>query len=197
MDIVQIAEELQSLPSNGTRVPGFRSKVLVDGDRLTTLSEELRISVPATIREAQEIIKQKDSIVNQARLESQRIKEAAEEEATGITAVAKREYENKVDESEVVRSADAKAQEIEHDAMLEAQQIVQEAQKRAYHVLSEADSTAGTIRDGADLYAREVLFSMEEHLAGALGKIRKGIDVLGLEAQAQVQEEPVESPVPA
>ena len=195
MDIVQIAEELLSLPSNGTRVPGFRGKVLVDGVRLTELTEELRNSVPATIREAQEIIKQKDSIVNQARLESDRIKEAAEEEAVGITATAMREHESKVDESEVVKSAEAKAQEIENDSMLKAQQIVQEAQKRAYHVLSEADSTAGTIRDGADLYAREVLFALEEQLAAALGKIRKGIDVLGLEAEAQ--KEPEENHVPA
>ena len=42
-------------------------------------------------------------------------------------------------------------------------------------------------RDGADQYARETLFDLEERLAGLLGQVRKGIDSLGIEAGTTVQ----------
>ena len=200
MDIVGIVEELMSLPATGTRVPGFRRKVLVDTDRLAELAAQLRDSVPAEIREAQEIIKQRESIISQAHLESQRVKGVAGEEASEVAAAAHREHETKVDESEIVQAAGTKAQEVEDEAMTKAQQIVQEAQKRAYLTVNKADATAGTLREGADRYAREVLFNLEEQLATALGQVRSGIDKLGVEAEVheRVEErEPVGEPVPA
>ena len=197
MDIVQIADELESLPDTGTRVPGFRKKVLVETDRLIGLSEELRNAVPANIREAQEVLKQKDSIVKQAYLEAQRIKSAAEEEASAVSSEAQRAHQSMVDESEVVKSAEAKAQDIEEEANRKAQQITQDAQKRAYRVLQENDLVANTLREGADRYAREVMFSLEEQLSGALGQVRAGIDRLGIEAQPEGQEQKVDEPVPA
>ena len=40
MNSLNITEELQSLVETGTRVPGLRSKILVDIDRLNALGEE-------------------------------------------------------------------------------------------------------------------------------------------------------------
>ena len=55
MDVQSIIEEVQSIVSTGTRVPGFKNKVMVDKDRLAVLADEIRNSVPANIQEAQEI----------------------------------------------------------------------------------------------------------------------------------------------
>ena len=185
MEIVQIVEELQSLSSNGTRVPGFRRKVLVDIDRLMGLAEKLHSSVPASVMEAQEILNQRESIINQARLEAQRVKGAASEEASATTTKADREHASRVDESEIVKGAEAKAQEIRDEAMAEGQQIVQDAQKKVYRMMNEAEALANSRRDSADQYSREVLFNLEERLAGLLGQVRKGIDILSLESEAQ------------
>ena len=98
MDIMQVTEELESLVETGVRVPGFRKKVLVDIVKLTDLGESLRDAVPANIQEAQEILKQKESIVNQAYLEAQRIRDDATREAQEIKSIAQREHHLKIDE---------------------------------------------------------------------------------------------------
>ena len=185
MDVQSIIEEVQSIVSTGTRVPGFKNKVMVDMDRLAELAEDLRNSVPANIQEAQEVINQKESIINQAYLEAQRMKSAAGQEAANIEATAKQEHEAKVDESEVVVTSTARAEEIRDSAMSEAQEIVQDAQRKSYRALNEAESTAGVRRDGSDQYAREVLFNLEELLADTLGQVRRGIDSLSKDEQTQ------------
>ena len=187
MDSRQIVEGLQTLVETGTRVPGFRRKVLIDIDRLDALGEELKVSIPACIQEAEEILKQKESILNQAALEAQRIKTSAEQEAHAVTSAADETHETKVGESEVVKASEERADGIKDEAMTEAQQIVQDAQRRAYRIVDEAEAAAGTRREGADQYAREILFSLEERLAEVLGQVRRGIDALNLDVEAPMQ----------
>lgn len=169
-------------------MPGFRRKVMVDIDhieRLIAMGNEVLSSVPATMQESDEVLKQKDSIINQAYLEAQRIKGAAEQQAASLTSSAKEEHESKVSDSEIVKTAETKGEGIKEEASIEAHQVVQDAQRRAYRMLNEAESSAGTRREGADQYTREVLFNLESHLAGILGEVRKGLDSLRLETGGQ------------
>jgi hypothetical protein len=188
MEISNIAAELESLATTGTRVPGFRKRVLVDIDRLVELGNELRNSVPVSIREAEEVIKQKESILSQTNMEAQRIKESATNEAMVLTNAAKREHEAKVDQSEVIKSADERAEKIKEDAVKEGQRILQDTKKKAYLVMERAESAANVRKQGADQYSKEVLFSLEDQVAGLLSQVRKGIDVLKIEAQAVPKE---------
>ena len=187
MDIVHVIDELESLPASGTRVPGFKNKVLVDAERLMDLSAQLREAVPGAVQEAQEVLNQQQSIVNQAYLEAQRIRTAAEQEASTMTYAAQEEHSSRVDESEIVKAAEQKADQMKDEAMLEAQQIVQDAQRRAYRIVNEAEAIAGSRREGADQYAGEVLFNLEERLSDVLGQVRKGIDALRLEEAEEQQ----------
>ena len=114
---------------------------MVDADRLEAVSSELRTSIPADIQEAREILKQKDSIINQAHLEARRVKESAGRE---------------------------------------------DAQRRSYRMVEEAEAVAAIRREGADQYAKETLFDLEERLAHQLGQVRRGIDTLGLEVDNRV-----------
>ena len=186
IDIAQIIEELESVAGAGTRVPGLRKRVMVDSGRLLKVAEELRRSIPSDIQEAVEVIKQKDSIINQAQLEGRRIKESAQQECVSIVEAARREQEARVDETEIVREAMAKAENIAEQAHLDAQQGVQDAQQRAYKIMDEADAAAATRRSGADQYARETLFDIEERLASQLAQVRRGIDSLGVDADVRI-----------
>ena len=191
MNSRQIVEEFQSIIAEGTRVPGFRGKVLIEIDRLSALGTELTQSVPAYVREAEEIVKQKDSILNQAALEAQRVKSSAEQEAISVTAAAQETHQMKVGESEVLKAAEEKSEALKDDAMGEAQKIVQDAHRRAYRIVDEAETIAASRREGADQYAREILFGLEEHLADILGQVRRGIDALNAEVtvrQSKAQE---------
>lgn len=184
MDMEQIVRELKSLADNGTRVPGFRRKVMVEGDRLLAIAEKLQRTVPANVAEAGEIVKQKESLLNLAFMEAERIKGAAAEESAALTSAARQDYETRVGTSEVTKAAESKAEEVKEEAMYESQQIVQDSQRKAYRILNEAESAAISRRDGADNYAKEVLFNLEEQLAEVLGQVRRGIDALRIEVEA-------------
>ena len=191
MDIMHIAEELDSMPTVGTRVPGIRRKVLVDIDRLKVLAEDLRNSIPADLQEAKEILNQKDSIINLAHLEAQRIRKAGEEEASSVRSAAIEEHRQRVAESAIVSAAHVSAQEIKEAAESESHEVVENANRRAGRIFDEAEIAANNRREGADRYAGEILFNLEERLSEVLGQVRRGIDSLRVEEEAHMVEDVV------
>jgi len=186
IDIIQVIEEIESLAGSATRVPGFRKRVMVDSERLDTVAEALRTSIPADIQEAREILNQKEAIINQSHLEARRVKESAEQEAVTITTAAKREQASRVDETEILKEAHVLAEETNQQAIQEAQETGQEAQRRAFQIVDQAETAAAMRREGADQYARETLFDLEERLSNQLSQVRRGIDALGIEAETKV-----------
>ena len=178
MDFEQAFSELQQLYSASNRVPGLRRKVMVDADQFARVIGELRTAMPADVQEAQEILRQKDSILNQAYLESQRVRSQVEEEIEAQKRATQQEHESRVDDSEILRAAGSRSTEITEEAQGEAEEMIQDAQRRAYRIVSEAEDIASSRREGADQYASEVLFSLEEQLSEVLGQIRRGIDTL-------------------
>jgi F0F1-type ATP synthase membrane subunit b/b' len=172
----------------GTRMPGFRRKVMVEIDqleRLIDMAEQADRSVPANMQESDEILKQKDSIISQAYLEAQRIKGVAEQQASSLTKSAEVEFNSRVSENEVLKTAEAQAEQMREKARQEANQIIDDAQRRAQRFMGESDIAAAMRREGADQYAREVLFSLESHLADVLGQVRRGIDSLRVDNRGQ------------
>ena len=188
MDFDQALQELQQLYASSSRVPGFRRKVMVDADEFAAVLNNIRTVMPADVQEARQILLQKDSILNQAYLEAQRVKTSAEEEVATQLESAQQEHRNKVGESEVTKSATTQAQETMDHAMTEAEDIVQDAQRRSYRIISESEDVATSSREGADQYAREVLFSLEEQLSEILGQIRRGIDTLRPDGDPMAQD---------
>ena len=71
----------------------------------------------------------------------------------------------------------------------EAQQILQDAQRKAYRIINESEGASISRRDGADHYAREVLFNLEEQMADVLGQVRRGIDALKLEIESSKKQQ--------
>lgn len=187
MDIVKMIQEMDTVCTSATKVPGLRGKAMVDVERLSSLAKLMLDSLPADLQEAQEILKQKESILNQTQLEVNRIKDIAEKEATSLRAAAEQEQRNLVDDSAIVRVAEAKAEEVHQQSISEGKKIVEEAQARSYKIVDEAEMASSVRREGADQYARETLFDLEERLAGLLGQVRKGIDSLGIESETVVQ----------
>ncbi len=190
MQTPQIADQLRAMANSGTRVPGFRGKVMVDADSLLNMSNQLgNIDMSDDVREAGEVIRMKESILNQAYLEAKRIRTSAEEESHKLTDQAEAEYHLKVGESSVLKRAEELSQEMQEQAGYESQQVLQEAQRKAYRIISEAENVSLARRDGADSYAREVLFNLEEQLADILSQVRRGIDALNLEVEASKRQQ--------
>lgn len=178
MDFEAALQELQQLYASSSRVPGFGRKVMVDADVFTRVINNIQMVLPADVQEAREILRQKDSILNQSYLEAQRLKSTVEQEVAGQMDAARQEHMAMVADSEVLREARAQAEEMRNEAIADSENIIQDAQRRAYQIISEAESIGISRREGADQYSREVLFSLEEQLSEMLGQIRRGIDSL-------------------
>ncbi len=178
MDFEQALQELQQLYSGSSRVPGFGRKVMVDADLFTKVINNIQMAMPADVQEAREVLRQKDSILNQSYLEAQRVRSTVEEEVASHIAAATREHREMVAESEVLKVAEEQGAKIREAAMTDAEEVVHDAQRKAYAIVSEAEDIAASRREGADQYSREVLFSLEEQLSEVLGQIRRGIDTL-------------------
>ncbi len=136
-------------------MPGT-GRFLIDRDKLATVSNQLRESVPVDLKEAQELIQMRDRVINQALTEANRVKSAADEDA-----------KMRVAESELIR-----------DAQNQADTMILEAQSRAERVLSDAEAKARARVDGADSYALETLQQLEEDLTETVSTVRRGLESL-------------------
>ena len=186
-DMKNILDDLEASIQSANKVPGIGNKAMVDIKKLKTIYDALSQSIPEEILEASEVIKQKESIINQAYLEAKRTKEIAQQESASINDKARGEYDQKVSDSEVTRGAELKSEEIISEANAKAIGIVQESQTEAGQIVDKAQTEATQRKDGADQYSKEVLFNIEERLSQVLGQVRRGIDALGDETQQEEQ----------
>lgn len=190
MDHIAKLEEMLS----GGRVPGT-ARTLVNLEKISEVLEELKRELPAQVNDAQTVLRQKEAILKQAELEARRIRAYADEEATTIRSLAEEQSRSQIEtahkeaqellsDSDIVKAAHERATEIEDAAQERATKIVSEAQGKLNQVLAGAEKDASDRRRGADNYAREVLFMLEEKIADTLGQVRSGIDVLDAQNMA-------------
>ncbi|MBH65387.1 MAG: hypothetical protein CL784_02560 [Chloroflexi bacterium] len=187
MTLMSQLENLETMIVKG-RVPGT-ARTLVNLDKISTSIEEMKTEMPTQINEAEGILRQKDAIIKQAELEARRIRAYADEEATTIRQLAEEqsntllttsqeEARKMIEENEITRAANEKAAKIETDADKRAAKLIDDAETRVNGILNDAETSAEQRRKGADNYAREVLFTLEERIADTLGQVRGGIDLL-------------------
>ena len=172
----------------GSKVPGS-NRSLVSLEKARQAFEELRSNVPEMFKEAESIKQQRDAIVKQAEDEAQRIREFADQEANTIRNMAEEQSTRKivgareeantlVDDTSVVSEANKKSDEIVAAAEQRAQRELTQAREKSNQIISTAQAEAEQRRGGADKYAREVLFDLEERVVTVLGQVRSGLDML-------------------
>ncbi|MCK8823598.1 hypothetical protein [Fuchsiella alkaliacetigena] len=130
MEVFKILAELRSLLEEAQRVP-LSNKVLVDQSAINSLINNLEEELPADLREAEQILAQREELIAEA-------KEKAREEAVRLIA-----------ESEVVKEAEVEAEEI----VKEAKQMAKEIKEG---VREYADQTLGELEDQLEAKLREV-----------------------------------------
>lgn len=131
-------------------------KLLIDPDQLMELVDQLRVTVPKDVADADEVLRKRDELLNQSLGEARRIRASAETE-----------FRSRIDETELVQGAKD-----------QAGQIVEEAQQKAQHILDLADKDAASRRSSSDEYAQEALYKLEQDVAGILATVRNGIELL-------------------
>ncbi|MBX9570615.1 MAG: ATP synthase F0 subunit B [Candidatus Obscuribacterales bacterium] len=148
---------------------------LINADQFLEVLDKARARLPEELREATEVLQQRDDII----AESQR-------RAEQIISTARRQAENMVQESELLKAVQAEVDRIRKQVVQEVEQMRREALAEADKLRIEAEEDATRVRDGADHYAEQVLTRIDTDLntlgrtlADAQQIVRNGQRVLG------------------
>ena len=136
--------------------------VLIDKKKVMELLDQLRLAIPREILAAEEVLTQKDHILNQALLEARRTKSQAEDE-----------YRERLDQNEITVVAENRAE-----------QMMRQVEERAERLAQQSESQARSRRSEADDYALKSLRALERELSTLNGSVRKGIDLLAADQAA-------------
>ena len=115
MDILHLVDRLEELFNESKPIPLTHS-VVVDEDRMLEIIDQMRISIPDEVKNAQQIIAQRDRVLAQA-----------QEEANRTVKLAKNKGDDIVARDAIVEAAQIRADQLLTQARAEAEVIHGEA----------------------------------------------------------------------
>ena len=144
MDTRKLLEELENVIMNAGDVP-FTNKKMIDGDEVARLIDAINQSLPNELDSARRIVSDKERILLEA-----------EKKADDTIAQAKDYIARITEESELVK----------------------QAQERANEVVSSANKSAEELRTGSVTYATDVLKYLETNIENVLEDLKKNRESL-------------------
>jgi membrane protein involved in colicin uptake len=166
VEILELIDSLEELIVQARRLP-VGGNLVVDRKRMLDIIDQMRLAVPADVRQAQQVLERRDQVLEEARSAAQLTLQQTELERA-----------RRLDESSIVREAQERSQAMLIDAEARARQAIAEADATAAAHLSEAAEAASKQLDDADQYALEVLRRLENQLHAFLESIRSSIGSL-------------------
>ena len=158
IDILELIDQLERVATGAKKVP-LSNRAVIDPEKLLELVDQMRVSVPRSVQEAQEVLEKREQIINQSMMDARRVKSAADNEARG-----------RVDQSEVVSEAKKRADD-----------IMVESRTKATQFMAQLEAEVASRRAGANEYAQGVLHKLEDEVDNILSTVRRGLMVLSPE----------------
>lgn len=125
MEIMQLVDQFEALLTSSLRIPGT-DRVLVNESECQRLIEQMRVTVPDVVKQAQRTMQERDRLLAQSKEESERVVARARERAAEL-----------VDEHAIMQQAQERAQAVLQEAERTAQQMRGEADVYAVSVLQD------------------------------------------------------------
>lgn len=166
MEILELIDVLEELVIQSRRLP-VGGNLVVDRKRMLDVIDQMRLAVPTDLRQAQQVLENREQIIEDAHTTAQGSLERAEQER-----------QRRLEENSIIREAQERSQQMLMDAEARARQVIAESDATAAAHLSEAAEAASKQLDDADQYAFEVLRRLENQLQAFLDSIRMSISSL-------------------
>ena len=128
MNALEIIDRIEELLDGSKRIP-FSANVLVNGDEIYDLLEELRNEMPEELRQSRWIVKERENMIEEARNQAEKIIQDAEEKSEIL-----------VSETEVMKKATRKSEEIMATIEARARTIRLEAEDYADEKLANLEA---------------------------------------------------------
>ena len=133
MDILHLIDRLEEL-FNESRAMPFTHNVIVDEDRMLDIIDQMRISIPEEVKNAQKLLNQSERILAQA-----------EEKANRTTALAEEKAEEMTSEDNLIQKAEIRADTVLEQARVDADTTRIEADNYVVEVLSNLEDDLSTL----------------------------------------------------
>ena len=130
MSIDQVLDTLDTLLDNAWSLPLSGGRCVVDVEKVRDLIDDIRINLPAELKQAQAIVADRNDILAQAKKEHDQIIRIAQERAKVV-----------VSQQEIVQSAQQKAQEILSQTQVKSKEIRGAAQGFSDDLLRSCEET--------------------------------------------------------
>ena len=158
-DFYKDFEELEDLIEDAFHIPLFKGKVILDESRFFDIMDNIRQSLPVELKQAKEVIANKETMMNRVKEDSDIMKEKARKAAEQMLVKAKKNSDA------MIARAQAQA-----DALVNEQII---ARERASETVDKAKTEAARMRTAAVNYVTEILGNSEDQLRDALSAVEK------------------------
>lgn len=166
MDLLHLVDRLEELVAEAQKMP-IGNRVIIDRRRLLDLVDQMRVSIPQEVRDAQDLVEQRDQIQRETEEESRLIIARAEDEVT-----------RRIDEHELTEGARSRASEIAQEAETRLEDRARQANEDIQRRIEESRDLARQQMQAADDYARELLSRLERQLQAFVGSVHSGIEQL-------------------
>ena len=158
----------------------FLGYSIVKKDTVTNILDKLYAALPDEIKEARALLRRKDEL----QYESQ-------QRAEKIIADAQAEANRLLSESDLLRAVQREAEKIKEQVITDCEDIKHKALNEAESLRIQASDEAARTKDGATVYAEQVLVSLEQNLAQLQEIVKNG--QLQLEKRRAESEEEMSS----
>lgn len=109
--VEELVNSLYEMVQDAGAVP-FTDKCMLERDRVLDMLDELRVSLPADLKMAQDIVEKRNELLTAGKREADALKQQAEDAARTL-----------ISETEVMKAAQAKAKEILSNAEIQAREL--------------------------------------------------------------------------
>lgn len=166
MDLLHLVDRVEELIAGAQKMP-IGNRAIVDRRRMLDLIDQMRVAIPEEVREAQEIVAHRDTIIREA-----------EEEGRIIAARAEQRAARLVEQHEITAAAQRRAGEIAREAEQRLEQRVDEVNRDIQDRVHESREIARQQMAAADDYARELLQRLEHQLQAFVRSVQSGMHQL-------------------
>lgn len=147
IEIQHLVDRLEALLNESWLIP-LTSNRIINEEEYLDIIDQMRITIPAGIKQAKRIQQERERIIAQAQEEAERIVAQAREQAANLT-----------DEHDVLKTAETKAEALLEQAQQQAEDIRAGADDYVVEVLSELEEQLmvflTTVRNGLKAVQRE------------------------------------------
>lgn len=159
--IYGLMNELEEALEHG--IPLLGSVSIVKKDIVTNILDKLYAALPDEIKEARALLRRKDELQYEAQQRAEKVISDAQAEANRLLS-----------ESDLLRAVQREAEKIKEQVITDCEDIKRKALDEAEGVRNQAIDEATRIKDGATVYAEQVLANIEQNLTQLQEVVKNG-----------------------